>query len=242
MSPPKTARLLLTIGSGLPTHGTVAQMIGTISRPRARRRLTTGRMPSKPWWLPPMSAIDAQKSVTVERKNATEPPRGDPSRPRRRRPRWIVGGQPWTASRPVSIAMAVPVTVPNSSGCPGDPGNDRWATTHSCRYRPFGRSFACRDRLGTRRGAPGLTLPLRGLVARLIADLLSCAHRRRAALVTGNWRDALLFGDFSCGESLMPLYRLSPRVDRTLGPDGGVRRPPQNPSRRISLMLGRRGP
>ena len=87
-----------------------------------------------------------------------------------------------------------------------------------------------------------MTLPLRGLVARLIADLLSCAHRRRAALVTGNWRDALLFGDFSCGESLMPLYRLSPRVDRTLAPDGGVRRHPQSRSRRVSLMLGRRCP
>ncbi len=34
------------------------------------------RPPSESSWLRPMNAIDAQKGVTVELKNATEPPRG----------------------------------------------------------------------------------------------------------------------------------------------------------------------
>src|SRR3954470_14312372 len=45
--------------------------------------LDGGELPSKASWLRPTVAIDSQKSATAERRNATEPPRGDPSLPRR---------------------------------------------------------------------------------------------------------------------------------------------------------------
>jgi hypothetical protein len=73
-------------------------------------------MPFKPSWLQPMSAIDLQKSVTVERTYATKPQTAAPSVPKRstRRPPGIVGCPRWTATSQASIAIAVPVTVPTS--------------------------------------------------------------------------------------------------------------------------------
>ncbi len=144
------------VASGTPTYGTEPQIVGTTSRPSARRCSTSGSMLSMPSWLAPTSAIDSQKSETVERKSATRPRPGAPSHPRRimrRRPRTIVGGQRRTESSPARIAIAAPVTVPTSSRYPGATAPTARRRPHKCRYRV---------NLGDVGGQLGLAMPASG--------------------------------------------------------------------------------